>query len=375
MTAPGFCVPTRILQGTCFGPATAELAGDGPWLLVTSSGWLQRGILERLPPALRLPRAVVADVPENPRLSYLVSAASDLPQVDRIVAVGGGSVLDSAKAIAGLVALGGNGATLLAHLRDGAALPADFAPVPIVAVPTTSGSGSEVTRWATIWGDDGAKFSLSHPALQPEAAILDAGLCLSLPRRATLAGGLDATSHAMESVWNRNHTPLVDALAESAIGILRRSLARALAEPRNLAVRGEIQSAAVLAGLAMATTQTALAHSISYPFTARFGLPHGLACSFTLGEVARYNLEASPQRLAPIARGLGVAPTRVPEALDDWFRELGLAETIGERLAADAADGLGDELLTPARAANNIRPADAAAARGIAQRSLKRLLG
>src|SRR6185503_20426788 len=113
----------------------------------------------------------------------------------------------------------------------GTALPASMAPRPLIAIPTTSGTGSEVTRWATIWGDDGIKFSLTDERLYPSHAILDPALCVSMPREATLASGLDALSHAMEAVWNNNHALLTDAFASAAIGALRRALGGVLREP------------------------------------------------------------------------------------------------------------------------------------------------
>ena len=207
---------------------------------------------------------------------------------DWVVALGGGSVMDAAKGLVAIQALNDDIPKFNAHLREGKSLPDDFKPAPLICVPTTSGTGSEVTRWGTIWGDEKVKFSLTDPRLYPREAILDARLCLSMPRELTLATGLDALSHAMEAVWNNNHTPLSDRFAGDAIRGLRSNFLDALEKPDDLKVRREMQIAATLAGLAMGTTQTALAHSISYPFTALFGMPHGLACSFTLPALIKW---------------------------------------------------------------------------------------
>ncbi len=368
-----FRCPTQVFTGLGHEAAVGDLVAGRRWALATSPGWPRRGAVDALVRACGRPLAVIDQIPVNPTVSAVVGLADGLPPVDVVVALGGGSVIDCAKGLVGFQALGRDRGTFMAHLRDGAELPEDFAPAPVIAVPTTSGTGSEVTRWATIWGDEKVKFSLTHPALYPSHAVLDPALCLSMPAEVTLASGLDAVSHAMESVWNRNHTALSDEFAAAAIGRIRTALPRVMAAPADLAARGEMQLAALLAGFAMGTTQTALAHSISYPFTARFGMPHGFACSFTLAEVARYNAEAGPARVAIAARAFGCAGADLPEALAAWLEDLGLGEYVAAYVAPEAVDGLGDGLITRARAANNLREADGDAARGLARRSLERL--
>src|SRR4029453_2776306 len=114
-------------------------------------------------------------------------------------------------------------------------------------------------------------------------------------------------------------------------------------------------------------------HSISYPFTAHHGVPHGLACSFTLGQVARFNMEQSAERLLPIAHGLGCAPAEVPEVIEAWFDELQVGPAVLRYISPATVDGLGDGIITRARAANNLRAATAAEARGLARAALERL--
>jgi alcohol dehydrogenase len=338
--------------------------------LITSVGWLKRGVLERLQLAGLNPVATLAEVNPNPRLADIELLATRLPEVDTVVALGGGSVIDAAKAALALQGLGLNRVPLISHLCEGTALPADMAPPRLIAVPTTAGTGSEVTRWGTVWGDDGIKYSVNDTRLYPVSAILDPGLLISMPRGLALATGLDALSHAMEAVWNRRHSALGDALATAAIERLFQHLAPSLAMPESLEQRRYIQTAAVLAGLAMGTTQTALAHSISYPFTSRFGMPHGIACSFTLAEIARYNLAADAERLRPIASALNCATGEIPDMIERWFEELGLAHEVARYVHPSMVDQLGDNLITRARAANNMREADGAAARRIVRAAL-----
>ena len=130
--------------------------------------------------------------------------------------------------------------------------------------------------------------------------------------------------------------------------------------------------AALLAGYAMGTTQTALAHSISYPFTAHFDMPHGFACSFTLPEVARYNAVDHPERLAPIAAGLSCPISEIPGVLEAWFDALELGPYIARYVSPDVTDQFGDNLITRTRAANNLRDVDGETARSLARHSLER---
>lgn len=367
-----FRCPTRVIEGHGFDEALADLLDGQTWALVTSPGWVRRGAVERLTERCGPPRAVISDVHANPSVSNVERLARRLPRTETVVALGGGSVIDATKGAAALQALSGDMDAFLAHLRGGKALPADLEPTPILAVPTTAGTGSEITPWGTIWGDDKIKHSVSHPGLHPSHAVLDPALCMSMPRELTLSTGLDALSHAMEAVWNRRHTAITDVLGGRAIGILHENLAATLVRPADVALRRRVQTGALVAGLAMGTTQTALAHSMSYPFTARFGLPHGFACSFTLAEVARYNMETEPRRLTPIAEGLGCALRAVPETIEAWFDELGLGPAIGRYLSPEVIDTFGTELITRSRAANNIRDVDGAAALRLARSALEK---
>ena len=370
---PSHC-PTEVHLDRDYLEAVPALIGGRKWVLVTSAGWAIRGAIKAITGAAGAPVAVVGDVPGNPTISYVEKLTSVKP-ADLVVALGGGSVMDAAKGLAALQALGGDIPRFEAHLRGGEPLPKNLRPAPLICVPTTSGTGSEVTRWATIWGDEKVKFSLTDPRLYPSDAVLDPRLCISKPRELTLASGLDALSHAMEAVWNNNHTPESDRLATTAIGSIRNHLLIALERPDDIEARREMQVASTIAGFAMGTTQTALAHSISYPFTAMFGMPHGLACSFTLPAVAEYNMGADRDRLGAIAEGLECEIADIPAVLLAWFDEMRLGAAVGRYVSAADIDGLGENLITRARAANNLRAVDGATAKSIAKRSLGDLSG
>jgi len=370
-----FHCPTKLIDGLPFDEALAGILEGRSWSLLTSDGWPRRGIVDRLMQNVGTPNSIVSGIAPNPLLASIPRLESELKDADVVVALGGGSVIDACKAVLALRgSQPGGEAALISHLREGQPLPDKMQPLPLIAIPTTSGTGSEVTRWGTIWGDDGIKHSVTDPRLFPSHSILDPELLLSMPRALTLSTALDALSHAMESVWNHRHTSITDSMATTAIRMIREALEPALKEPQRVDLRTRLQTASVIAGLAMGTTQTALAHSISYPFTAHFNVPHGLACSFTLAEVARYNLVEAFVRLRPIADGLGCQTEDIPDELERWFGDVGMGSALGDYVWPSVTDDLGDNVITRARAANNIRTIDGPAARQLARAALERFL-
>ncbi len=154
---------------------------------------------------------------------------------------------------------------------------------PIYAFPTTSGTSSELTHWATVWDNEAfIKHSLSDEILYPKEAFYDPRLTLSVPREITIHTALDALSHSFESIWNNNANPISTHHALCAIEIILRDLPSLAENIHSLELRTSIMQASMHAGLAFSNTQTALAHALSYPLTMRFDTPHGLACSFSL---------------------------------------------------------------------------------------------
>jgi phosphonate metabolism-associated iron-containing alcohol dehydrogenase len=371
---PNYYSPTRmIFDGDLLENLEKAIAGRR-WSVVTSAYWCEQNLPDKLKSRLGAPNNFVGDVPSNPTEFYLIGLpVNDIGEV--VVAIGGGSVMDAAKTLAALEALNDKKHLLLEHLRTGSPFPDDLIVAPVICVPTTSGTGSEVTRWATIWGENKIKYSLTDPKLYPEFAVLSPELCVSMPEELTLSSGLDAVSHAMEAVWNRNHTPLSDQMARRALTILRKNLGRCLRQGDNLEARAQVQIAATLAGLAMSITQTALCHSISYPFTALFGMPHGLACSFTLGAVSRFNLVEDADRLLPIADGLSIeAIDDLPDAIEDWFGELELGRILRKYASLQQLDSLDENLITRSRAKNNIRDVGGAMAKELAKQGIRMCL-
>ncbi|MDR0882641.1 MAG: phosphonoacetaldehyde reductase [Candidatus Adiutrix sp.] len=313
-------------------------------LLVTTPGSFQRGPATALMKAAPDVNWLVRTVRPNPDLDELDALAISLKGagIEALVALGGGSALDSAKALAAALP----GRSLAAGLREGVGASVEAA-WPIFAVPTTAGTGSEVTPFATIW--DRAhqkKRSLAAPALYPQAAFLEPALTLSLPWRETLWGAMDSLSHSLESLWNKNATPLSLSWAREALKLICAFLPGLLSDLSVYQAREKLQQASLLAGLAISQNRTALAHAMSYPLTLHFGVPHGLAAAFTL------------PALADLVSARGAWASGEDQALAQTAAQLIRAQNLGQYILEfcrpDEAARLAGEMAAPDRAGNFI---------------------
>lgn len=329
-------------------------------LLVTTAGFHSRGLVDEVRRLSTGKEITVLDwVTPNPALKDLEDNFHQLreQQLDYVVALGGGSVIDTAKAYSLLPSLK-DAYAIRRHLEEKESLLLDKR-IPLVAIPTTSGTGSEVTPFATLWDmERRKKYSLTSPYLFPEQAILDPYLTLDLPGDITLSSGLDALSHALESVWNHNANPLTRLYSFQATRLLLQNLHLVCYTP-DLTSRTRMMEASLFAGLAISGTRTALAHSISYPITAHFGLPHGLACSFTLPQVMKYNQEADTGELLDLANFLGFSTLdALVQEIERVFTLLGLSDELKKYLPSlEAIISLSSQMITPGRMENNIREA------------------
>ena len=230
----------------------------------------------------------IDDIPVNPTVVDVYEILSYLRGVSitRILAVGGGSCIDLAKAVSALHNLISSEklseqAVYNAIKNKEYLLGVNF--IDIIALPTTAGTGTEVTKWATIW-DMVRKEKLSIDCLQlyPKAALIIPELTVFMPKRLTLSTGLDALSHAMEAFWARSRTPLSQALALTAVKHIKEYLSKVLENGGDIELRKDMCLASLLAGLAFSITRTTACHSISYPLTMFFGIEHGFAAAMTL---------------------------------------------------------------------------------------------
>ena len=250
----------------------AQRLKDTKFLLITSQGFSKRGLSAQIQNVLAKQLAgIVDEIAPNPQIKHLQSIKAKLCDFDAIIALGGGSVIDSAKFLS------------VDSVFENDNFKIKSQPKKLFAFATTSGTSSELTHWATVWDNDAfVKHSLSDEILYPKEAFYDANLTLSLPRQTTIYTALDALSHSFESIWNNNANPISTHYALMAIEIILRDLVELSQNLHSLQLRSNLMLASIYAGLAFSNTQTALAHALSYPLTMRFGTPHGLACSFSL---------------------------------------------------------------------------------------------
>lgn len=230
-------------------------------------------------------------------LSALEKVGNKVPT--QIIAVGGGSSIDLAKAISATYEMyKGKKPTIddITALIKQKTYKNNPKPIPITAIPTTAGTGSEVTKWATIWDvNKTAKFSIDDEKFYPKNAIIVPQLTYGTPKRLTLSTGLDAMSHAMEAFWARPSNPIVKDVATMAILRIYQNLGKALVNPMDEKARAAMSRGATLAGIAFSNTRTTASHSMSYPITMQYGVDHGFACIITLAEVAKINRTAVPE--------------------------------------------------------------------------------
>ena len=185
----------------------------------------------------------------------------------------------------------------------------------LVCVPTTAGTGSEVSPNAILLDDaDEMKKGVISPWLVPDAAFIDAELTLSVPPAVTAATGLDALTHCIEAYTNKFAHPVVDVWAIEGVRLVAGSLADAVRQPANLAAREKMALGSLYGGLCLGPVNTAAVHALSYPLGGRYHVAHGHANAILLPHVTRFNIPAAPDRYATIALALGAAPAASNEA-------------------------------------------------------------
>ncbi|AMG29063.1 alcohol dehydrogenase [Grimontia hollisae] len=221
---------------------------------------------------------------------------------DSLIALGGGSVIDSAKAMALLACSGG-------VMRDYCFPRVVSEPaLPLIAIPTTAGTGSEVTRFTIITDEkNDEKMLCVGPSFMPSAALVDPQLTHTLPTRMTADTGIDALTHAIESYVSRKGNAFSDFHAREAMRLIAPNLRRVCEDGRDVQARADMMLGATLAGIAFSNASVALVHGMSRPIGAFFHVPHGLSNAMLLPSVTTFSLPAAPERYADCARAMGVA--------------------------------------------------------------------
>jgi len=254
---------------------------------------------------------VFSDTVPDPTDTVIEAGVAELKRgsFDCLVGFGGGSPIDTAKAMAILAAGGGK-------MRDyKVPITADKGALPVIAVPTTAGTGSECTRFTVITDTErDEKMLIAGLGALPLAAIVDYELTYSVPARTTADTGVDSLTHALEAFVSKRANPFSDALAVSAMALIGRHLRTAYAEPRNAAAREGMMLGATQAGLAFSNASVALVHGMSRPIGAHFHVPHGLSNAMLLPAVTRFSVSGAEERYAEASRRIGLADERDADA-------------------------------------------------------------
>ncbi|MBL3519175.1 iron-containing alcohol dehydrogenase [Arcobacter lanthieri] len=278
-----YYMPTKIVFGINELENISKYIDGRKTLLIISNGFVKRGLVEKLRKLDKNIVSVFSDVKSHPEFKDLELAYELIHknEFELILAIGGGSILDASKYFS--VYNSKKESNFVTNLIKGNIEKKDYKTIPIISIPTTAGTGSEITPWATIWDmDDKKKYSLHLPELFSKVAIYDPILTLSVPKDITIQTGLDTLSHALESIWNKNANPITINYAIKSAKLIMKYLPLLANDLERLEYRTEILKACMYAGLAFSNTQTAIAHAMSYYITVNKGIPHGIACSFTL---------------------------------------------------------------------------------------------
>lgn len=334
-----YYMPSKIVYGINELENINKYIDGRKTILITSKGFIVRGLEDRIKTLSTDIVHVVSNIKSHPEFKDLKIIYEELKDIDfeLILAIGGGSVLDSAKFLS--VRNKNRDYQFVEDIIKNKKDKKDYNLIPIISVPTTAGTGSEITPWATIWDmEEKKKYSLHLPDLFSEIALYDASLTLSVPKDITIQTGLDTLSHALESIWNKNANLITISYAIKSAKLIVDNLELLVSDLTNLDYRDNVMKACMYAGLAFSNTQTAIAHAMSYYITVNKGVPHGIACSFTLpmliaNIIGKYDFidialieifgELSSQKLRTILKELNI-PTE--------FSDYGISDNELEKL-------------------------------------------
>lgn len=302
-----FHSPTRLFVGRGSVSEIPEILAERTEkkaLVVTDKGLVKAGVARQATCVLEsagIPFAVYDGVEENPP-AHVVQACFDLyesARCDWLLAVGGGSSMDTAKCAGVLSANGG-------RIEDHFGLLQDRKRVPyLLCVPTTYGTASEVTPFAVVTDNNHFKAAVGGPHVIPDVGILDANVAVGLPMSIAAATGMDALTHAVESYVARASNPIADGLALHAMRLISRNLRQAAASHHNFEATEQMLLASNMAGIAFSQTRLGNVHAMSHAVGGHYGVPHGVANAILLTRVMDFNKVACPERFADIAVALG----------------------------------------------------------------------
>jgi len=345
-------------------PDKVKALGIDQVFVVSDKGIRKAGITDKLIALLQEANIKVnlfEEIEKEPTAMNIEEAKKELKAsgAKMVIGLGGGSALDVSKAVALLAT---NEGDILSYVgvekfkKEG---------LPLIAIPTTAGTGSEVTRFIVFIGPEvKTKLVIVSQLAIPKCAILDPELTITLPPKVTAATGMDALTHAIESYVNVSSNYLSESLSMKAIQLIAKSLRKAVARGSNIEAREEMLAASLLAGLAFNSTRLGIVHAMSQPAGGHFDIPHGISNAILLPYVMEYNLIGNIERYIDIAVAFGEkidglspmeAAMRSVKAVRDLMRDIGITEKLGdfgvreedlEMLASEAMES-GNILVNP----------------------------
>lgn len=298
---------------------------------------------------------VVSGIEPNPTVGNVEICATKARNldVDYIVAIGGGSVIDCAKAVCAVVSENCNAIDLIEGKEITNALP-------LIAIPTVSGASSEVSGATVIsWKEKNLKIATSSRLLYPKLALVDPTLTYSCPKNVTAISGIDIIAHSLDSLGSVGSNPLTEHFAIQAAKLAFKNLQTAVENPNDTDAKDQLAFAAILAGFAFSQTGTSSSHACSYILTAKYGIPHAEACAFTLDAWFKYNATFKPL-LEKHAEQIGYKNVDdLVNALNQLKRSLGLRLTLEEMdVPLTDLDEIVQSSLNAGNMKNNVAPID-----------------
>ena len=329
-----FSLPVKIYFGTDKINELPEIINELGYkrgVLVCSNTLKKNGVADKIIENCNgVIVAVFSDIRPNPTTDNVNDCVKVLREnnADFAVALGGGSPMDCCKA-ACAIAKGDD--IIESYHTGGKPINADEV-IPMLAIATTSGTGSEITNISVLTDlNKNVKSTMNDALMYPKAAIVDPRLTLSVPPKVTASTGLDVLAHALESFWSFLHQPICEACAVHATRLVFKWLYKAYCEPENLEAREKMAEASIVAGVAFSNPRTAGSHACSFPLTNLYGVPHGEACAMTLDYFTRFNAEAENGRLHDFARDCGFSDAyHMADAITELKRQMGMAMTLTE---------------------------------------------
>jgi alcohol dehydrogenase class IV len=345
-------------------PELVKSLGGKRVLVVGDPGVAKAGLVDRVVGTLGsgVPVTTFTDIESDPDASSVDAGVqvARSKECDLIIGIGGGSAMDVAKVIGVMLTNPGN-------VRDYSGMGKIGRPgVPVIAIPTTSGTGSELTIWSVLSEKDKQqKFGVGSVLNCARIALLDPELTVSLPPAITAATGIDALTHALESYVNTATQPISEAMSEQSMTLIARSLRLAVAQPGNRLARADMLLASTLAAMAFNSTRLGLVHAYAMPLGSRFHIPHGLANAIMLPVVMRFNLPGNLAKFARIAEifgepvaGLSLrdAAERSVTAIQQLKADVGITARLGDFGMTEAdLDGVAREAMLSGNVAVNPR--------------------